>query len=239
FIGRLCAPLSAQLLGFGHSLVYSLGVGDLGDPVLAWIISQCLQCPGAVVFQGWVSIWLIDKAASLDSLTPTFFRYTVLGTARPGKNVPTISNSLAEDLFLLLQRRKPFIICHIWRKQSIKEVLLGRVFFQTAHQVRHRDIEVFHVHDWGVENLAAKHLAYRSLLRWRHTLQHLRVHHGQYVALFTQLIGQAGGKEVMGSNTNAHGSLELRAQNIIQQAVVVGIDLVFTQVRRDLPAVYL
>ena len=43
----------------------------------------------------------------------------------------------------------------------------------------------------------------------------------------------------MGSNTNAHGSLELRAQNIIQQAVVVGIDLVFTQVRRDLPAVYL
>ena len=234
-LGRTGAPLGAELGGAGHVLVDDPSVRHLVHPVLARVGSQGLKRPLAVSLQGWVGVRLVGEAPGARCLAAGCLLgllQAVLGAARAGEGIPALRDGLAEDLLLVLQRLL------LRGEEGVEEVLRSGVLLQAAHQVGDGDVEVLHVHHRGVEDLAAlEGLADRGLLGRGHALEHLGIHHAHHAALGAQLVGKRRGVEVVGGHADAHAIGELGAQDVVEQAVVVGVHLILGGIGRCRPAV--
>ena len=88
-----------------------------------------------------------------------------------------------EAFLLILHWGFALVAGFVRREQSIEEVLRFGVFFQTTHQVRHGNVEVFHVHNWGVQDLATDDVVDSLGLCWGHASQHLGIDLAGYATL--------------------------------------------------------
>ena len=232
----LRSPLGRQRLGRRDGGDSLLGIGDLFDAVLAWVGVERFLCPLAVGAQGRIRVRLVGKTAGARGLSACVFLGfgdAILGALRAREGLPALGDGGAEVLLLIGEG-----LLLVRREERVEEVLGRGVLLEAAHEVGHGDVEVLGVDDRGVENLAALEAgADGLLLGGGHALEHLRVEHAQHAALGGELIGHARGEEVVRGDADAHGVRELRAHDVVKQAVVVRVDLRLVLVRCDLPTV--
>ena len=165
------------------------------------------------------------------------FLPTVLLPSRPCERGPPVVDGVEIALFLLLHRRHVIIAGNIGREQRVEEVLVRTIFFEPSDQVRHGNVEVFRVHNGGVQDDRPRDLTHGPGLGGRHTLEHFDIELIFDATLHREFVRGGHRVKVVRRRTNANGGRVLRLQRNIQEPQVVGVDLGLRQVRGLLPVV--
>ena len=200
------------------------------------------QGPLAVGGQRWVGVRLVDEVAGdgLDSLghvSSGSFLPTVLLAPWSCERGPAVVDGVEVALFLLLHGRHVVIAGDIGREQRVQEVLVRAVFFEPSDQVGHGNVEVFRVHNGGVQDDRSRDLTHGPGLGGRHTLEHFDIELVLDAALHREFVRGGHRVEVVRGRTDPNGVGVLRLQRHIQEPQVVGVYFSLREVRGLLPVV--
>ena len=165
------------------------------------------------------------------------FRAAVLHAVRHGRVVDgCLEGGERADVPLLFAVEQPLVVGELEHRRH--EVVVARVLFESADEVRDRHVELARVHDRRVEQQVAHVAAHRLGLAGRHAEQHLELDAVVDAALACGEPGVGDVEEVVAGDAELHGVRALGRHRPVQHALVVRVGVLLGAVRRERPAVH-
>ncbi len=178
----------------------------------------------------------VAKDAGLGSAVSGLLRFPVLSAVGAGRQ-PRLSGALErrdEAIPLPLEQRR--VVGQIERRRQ--EVLTRRVFFESAHQVADRNIELLRVHNRHVQEHVSDLARDRRDLPLRHAQEHLDLDVFAHASLAGQQPRVGDVEDVVPGDAEPHGIRILRLQRLVEAAQVVGVGVELAVVGRQGPVVH-
>ena len=149
----------------------------------------------------------------------------VLVAPGPGEGRPPVADGVEEALLLGLHRGLAGVVVVLGGEQGVEEVLFRAVLLEPADEVADGDVEALPAHDGGVEDEVAGDLADGLGLGGGHALEHLDVDLVLDVPRDAEFVGEGDVVEVVRRDADADVVGVLGAEDPVEEAHVVRVDL--------------